>query len=215
MLDLGRPRLQGERRAVPHVDARRLRRGAHAGHDLHGRGREERGVRHDAPRAAHRLRRPIRLVGRGWPPVIAGLAVLTMTVANVIAGRQESVKRMLAYSSIAHAGYVLVGVVATIASKRPRSGRRDPLLSAHLHGLDGRRLRRAHPVRSQGAEATSYEDLAGVGRSASRCGARLLALLALARRRPADGRLLRQALRLPRCHLSAGAASTGSPSSAC
>src|SRR4029079_13829507 len=42
--------------------------------------------------------------GAGWPPVIATLAVLTMTVANLIAGQQESVKRMLAYSSIAHAG---------------------------------------------------------------------------------------------------------------
>src|SRR6516164_4739983 len=50
----------------------------------------------------------------GWPPMMATLAVLTMTVANLVAGRQESVKRMLAYSSIAHAGYVLIGVVATI-----------------------------------------------------------------------------------------------------
>src|SRR5204863_6456117 len=49
----------------------------------------------------------------GWPPVLAVLAVLTMTVANLIAGRQESVKRMLAYSSIAHAGYILVGVVSS------------------------------------------------------------------------------------------------------
>ncbi|HEX4512491.1 MAG TPA: NADH-quinone oxidoreductase subunit N, partial [Polyangiaceae bacterium] len=52
----------------------------------------------------------------GWPPVLAGIAVATMTVANLIAGRQESVKRMLAYSSIAHAGYLLVGVVATMRS---------------------------------------------------------------------------------------------------
>lgn len=44
--------------------------------------------------------------------LIALLAAVTMTVGNLAALRQESVKRMLAYSSVAHAGYVLVGVVA-------------------------------------------------------------------------------------------------------
>ncbi len=47
-----------------------------------------------------------------WVPAVAVLAVLTMTVGNLAALRQESLKRMLAYSSIAHAGYVLVGVAA-------------------------------------------------------------------------------------------------------
>lgn len=40
------------------------------------------------------------------------LAVLTMTIGNLLAIAQSSVKRMLAYSSIAHAGYLLIGVVA-------------------------------------------------------------------------------------------------------
>lgn len=40
------------------------------------------------------------------------LAVLTMTLGNIIALRQENIKRMLAYSSIAHAGYILVGLLA-------------------------------------------------------------------------------------------------------
>jgi NADH-quinone oxidoreductase subunit N len=39
------------------------------------------------------------------------LAVLTMTVGNILALRQDNVKRMLAYSSIAHAGYVMVALV--------------------------------------------------------------------------------------------------------
>ena len=82
----------------------------------------------------------------GWPPVMATLAVLTMTVANLIAGRQESVKRMLAYSSIAHAGYVLVGVTAMMRDPAEGGGER-PLLPARLHGLDGGRVRRAHPLR--------------------------------------------------------------------
>lgn len=45
-----------------------------------------------------------------WP--VAALAVLTMTLGNLAALAQGSLKRMLAYSSIAHAGYILVGVAA-------------------------------------------------------------------------------------------------------
>ncbi len=48
-------------------------------------------------------------------PVLAGVAVLTMLVGTVIAIVQTDVKRMLAYSSIAHAGFILVGVVALTA----------------------------------------------------------------------------------------------------
>jgi NADH-quinone oxidoreductase subunit N len=46
-----------------------------------------------------------------WHSIILWLSILTMCVGNVIALRQTSVKRMLAYSSIAHAGYLLVGMV--------------------------------------------------------------------------------------------------------
>lgn len=47
-----------------------------------------------------------------WSAVLWWLAVLTMTVGNVIAVLQQNIKRMLAYSSIAHAGYLLVGMIA-------------------------------------------------------------------------------------------------------
>jgi NADH-quinone oxidoreductase subunit N len=47
-----------------------------------------------------------------WVPVIVVLSVLTMTLGNVVGVMQRSVKRMLAYSSIAHTGYVLVGLAA-------------------------------------------------------------------------------------------------------
>jgi len=47
-----------------------------------------------------------------WTGVLWVLAVLTMTVGNVTALVQRNLKRMLAYSSIAHAGYLLVGMVA-------------------------------------------------------------------------------------------------------
>lgn len=100
--------------------------------------------------------------GAGWPPVFALIAVVTMTFANLVAGRQTSVKRMLAYSSIAHAGYALVGVVATM-----RSG--DAQASVLFYLI-------AYAISTTGAfgalmlagsferEATSYEDLAGLGR---------------------------------------------------
>jgi NADH-quinone oxidoreductase subunit N len=48
----------------------------------------------------------------GWVTILQVLAVLTMTLGNIAALRQENVKRLLAYSAIAHAGYILVGVVA-------------------------------------------------------------------------------------------------------
>src|SRR5512133_2294220 len=47
-----------------------------------------------------------------WSQVFWILAVLTMTVGNITALRQDNIKRMLAYSSIAHAGYCLVGFAA-------------------------------------------------------------------------------------------------------
>ena len=51
-------------------------------------------------------------VAASWTGVLGVLAALTMTVGNVTAVLQRSVKRMLAYSSIAHAGYALLGLVA-------------------------------------------------------------------------------------------------------
>jgi NADH-quinone oxidoreductase subunit N len=51
-----------------------------------------------------------------WQPLLWTLAVLTMTVGNVSALVQTSVKRLLAYSSIAHAGYALIGLVAGTAA---------------------------------------------------------------------------------------------------
>jgi NADH-quinone oxidoreductase subunit N len=47
-----------------------------------------------------------------WKVLFEVLAIVTMTVGNVAALTQTNLKRMLAYSSIAHAGYVLIGVVA-------------------------------------------------------------------------------------------------------
>lgn len=51
-------------------------------------------------------------VSAPWLAVLAALAVATMTLGNVLAIVQTNIKRLLAYSSIAHAGYALIGVVA-------------------------------------------------------------------------------------------------------
>lgn len=52
------------------------------------------------------------VVSANWSLILAVLAALTMTVGNLIALTQKNVKRLLAYSSIAHAGYAMIGVVA-------------------------------------------------------------------------------------------------------
>src|SRR5437899_103929 len=66
--------------------------------------------------AAGDLIRVLTVTLRGVPPDWAALlwviAAVTMTVGNVVALAQSNLKRMLAYSSIAHVGYMLVGLVA-------------------------------------------------------------------------------------------------------
>jgi len=54
----------------------------------------------------------LALPAERWSLVLALIALLTMVVGNVMALSQPNVKRMLAYSSIAHAGYILVGLAA-------------------------------------------------------------------------------------------------------
>jgi NADH-quinone oxidoreductase subunit N len=51
-------------------------------------------------------------IGPGWEPLVWGSALLSMTIGNFAALTQSNMKRLLAYSSIAHAGYVLVALTA-------------------------------------------------------------------------------------------------------
>jgi NADH-quinone oxidoreductase subunit N len=51
-------------------------------------------------------------IGSGWEPLVWFSALASMTIGNFAALRQNNIKRMLAYSSIAHAGYVLVALTA-------------------------------------------------------------------------------------------------------
>jgi NADH-quinone oxidoreductase subunit N len=54
----------------------------------------------------------LRGVPPDWTALLWGVTVVTMTVGNVVAIAQSNLKRMLAYSSIAHVGYMLIGLVA-------------------------------------------------------------------------------------------------------
>ena len=47
-----------------------------------------------------------------WFAIMAAVSVLTMTIGNIAAITQSNVKRLLAYSSISHAGYILIGFIA-------------------------------------------------------------------------------------------------------
>lgn len=67
-------------------------------------------------------------VHAAWLSALVVMAILTMTIGNVAAIVQNNVKRMLAYSSIAHAGYALVGFVAAGASSD--EAQRNAALSA-------------------------------------------------------------------------------------
>ncbi len=52
-----------------------------------------------------------------WLTILAGLSMVTMTFGNLVALKQSNVKRLLAYSSIAQAGYILIGLVAVPQSQ--------------------------------------------------------------------------------------------------
>lgn len=55
---------------------------------------------------------PLSPLDQAWRPAIAGIAVLTLVIGNFAALTQENVKRLIAYSSVSHAGYLLLGLVA-------------------------------------------------------------------------------------------------------
>ncbi len=60
-------------------------------------------------------------ISEAWVPALAVLAALTMITGNVIALAQRNVKRMLAYSSIAHAGFIMMGVAAAVSAEEGMS----------------------------------------------------------------------------------------------
>ncbi|HLK66483.1 MAG TPA: NADH-quinone oxidoreductase subunit N [Bryobacteraceae bacterium] len=58
------------------------------------------------------FRIPLGSVRDEWVPILSVVAVLTLTLGNLAAINQTNIKRLLAYSSISHAGYMLLGLIA-------------------------------------------------------------------------------------------------------
>ena len=104
-----RPAVQGLGRPVPHLDPGRLPGRADARHRVHG-----------AP--ARRSRRSARIlrvlhVAFGatrweWRGVLWAVAIVSMVIGAVLGLTQTDIKRMVAYSSVAHAGFLLIGAMA-------------------------------------------------------------------------------------------------------
>jgi len=70
-----------------------------------------------------------------WTPLVVVLSVASMTLGNVVAIVQDNVKRMLAYSSIAHVGYVLMGLIAAGAAGGDPAAGRSGMTSVVLYLL--------------------------------------------------------------------------------
>ncbi|MGW8379263.1 NADH-quinone oxidoreductase subunit NuoN [Streptomyces sp. ODS28] len=95
-----------------------------------------------------------------WRPVMWGVAILTMVAGAIVAITQTDIKRLLAYSSIAHAGFLLAGVIAT-----SRDGVSSVLfyLGAYSFVTLGA-FAVVTLVRDAGGEATHLSKWAGLGR---------------------------------------------------
>ena len=138
-----------------------------------------------------------------WVVVAAAISALTMTLGNFAAIAQSNIKRMLAYSSIAHAGYILMGLVAASSTK---TDLRSFAVGASLYYLLAYALTNlgtwavVMAVERAEGEGLKIDDYAGLGWRAPRPGAGHGAVHALADRPAADGGADRQDLRLPGRH---------------
>jgi NADH-quinone oxidoreductase subunit N len=95
-----------------------------------------------------------------WRPVLIGVAILTMVVGSVLAVTQTDIKRLLAYSSIANAGFILCGVVGL-----GRDGISSTLFYLAAYGFTTvGAFAVVMLVRDAGGEATHLARWAGLGR---------------------------------------------------
>jgi NADH-quinone oxidoreductase subunit N len=106
-------------------------------------------------------------VHNAWVNVLVVLAVITMTIGNLVAITQNNVKRMLAYSSIAHAGYALVGMVAAGTAADPAqrnnaiTGVMFYLLTYAVMNIGAFTV--VQLIAREGDRRTSIEDYNGIG----------------------------------------------------
>ena len=130
-----------------------------------------------------------------------GVAILTMVVGSVVALTQTDVKRMLAYSSIAHAGFVLVGLVATDSPTQDGEilGVSSVLFYLLAYGFTTiGAFAVVTLVRDSAGEATHLSQWAGLARRSPLTAVVFTFFLRGLRRHPADQRLHRQVRGVPR-----------------
>ena len=109
-----------------------------------------------------------------WRPMMWAIAILTMIVGAVLAVTQTDVKRMLAYSSVAHTGFILVGVIAL--NPKGLSGTLFYLLAYGFTTLASFAV--VTLVRDSSGEATHLSQWAGLGRKSPLVAASFALLLA-------------------------------------
>jgi NADH-quinone oxidoreductase subunit N len=97
----------------------------------------------------------------GWMPVIAVIAGLSMVLGNLAAIAQSSVRRLLAYSAIAHAGYALLGILSN-----SESGMASLIYYVLTYGLTTVGAFGVVAVVEQGAGGDKLSDFAGLSRRA-------------------------------------------------
>jgi NADH-quinone oxidoreductase subunit N len=138
-----------------------------------------------------------------WAPVLAALAIATLAAGNIGALTQRNVKRMLAYSSIGHAGYILFGVIAAgapggIAGQRGIEGVLLYLMAYTFTNLGAFGVLIA--LEHRGEAAWGHERSGGVVETVAPGWrfAMAVCMLSLAGR-SADRRILGEVLRVHRC----------------
>jgi len=105
-----------------------------------------------------------------WQPLLAAFAILTIVVGAIIAINQSDVKRVLAYSSIAHAGFILVPVAGALTLQSGLAAGQAGSVASIMFYLVGYGLATIGAfmvismVRAQGREATDLKAWAGIGR---------------------------------------------------
>ncbi|WP_425383321.1 NADH-quinone oxidoreductase subunit NuoN [Rhodococcus ruber] len=110
-----------------------------------------------------------------WRPLLWGVAILTMVAGSVLAVTQNDVKRMLAYSSVAHAGFILTGLIAA-----DRAGLASTMFYLFAYGFSTLgAFAVVTLVRDDLGEATHLSRWAGLGRRSPLVGA-VFALFLLA-----------------------------------
>lgn len=99
-----------------------------------------------------------------WMPALSTLAVLTMTVGNLVALTQKDVKRILGYSSIAQAGYVLVAILARSAAPDKTAFGTVPYYLFGYTAMTIGAFAIVSLTAQEGREGTRLEDLHGLAK---------------------------------------------------